>query len=256
MFNKLLFDKYPNPTLQNYKTFTNLSGDVKHKLEEKSIYLKEKESNPVITQEQFCFIIKYLKDKNSKSLKDKQSRVIIKLFLLYGFDNDRISKFKIEDYNKEKRTLTVNCEKDKDDKIRERKVILELPYSLSKEIDCCIKERESNTKLNSNLLFVTNKNNNIPNGYLSDFLEKMKNEFEKVSSITMDVNSFTPTGMQKYGILQMILEGMNQSIIMELSGQDLSIFDYCQCEANRIKGLNRNRYINSNIRSIKTFDEI
>lgn len=251
LFDELLFNKYPNSNLMKYKPFASLSGDVQRVLKSKEIELKERESNPAINTEQFKFIINFLKNFSSPSLKFKQVSIIIKLFLLYGFSHDKIANMKVEDYCFEHKTIRVDYKRN-----MKRDIFLELPYTLAKEINEYLIIREDNKKISSNLLFVTGNNTEVKNGFLSEHLSKIKDEYMKNNRYKNDKNPFTPTGLQKYAIIKMIQNGMNQSIITDFSGQEIDIYNDCQNEVNRIKELDRNRYINHMVRGICTYDEI
>ena len=54
----------------------------------------------------------------------------------------------------------------------------------------------------------------------------------------------------------MIEGGMNQSIIMDFTGQGSDIFSDCQNIVDERKHLNRNRYINHMIRGIVSYDDM
>ena len=71
-----------------------------------------------------------------------------------------------------------------------------------------------------------------------------------------DGNPYTPTGLQKYAIRKMIYAGMNQSIILEFTGQGAEILRFCQEDANQSSDFERKRYINYIIRGIDTYDLI
>ncbi len=251
LFDELLFKKYPNPNLMKYKPFTSLSNEVQANLKRKGIVLRERETNPSINIEQYKFIIEYLKNYKGSRFKSNQVSIIIKLFLLYGFSHDKVAKLKVEDYSPVQNTLKVDYER-----IMKRSIYLELPYSLSQEINEYLTLRDEKGTLTSPLLFVTENNTKIRNNFLTDVLAAIKKEYIKTTGEYLDKNQFTPTGLQKYAIVKMILNGMNQSVIMDFSKQEIDIYNDCQNEVNRIKELDRNRYINHMIRGISTYDEI
>lgn len=251
LFDELLFNKYPNPTLMKYKPFTKLSNEIQENLKKQGVELKGRETNPTIDRDQFKFIIDYLKNHKKSSIKFNQVSIMIKLFLLYGFSHDKVSKLKLEDYNANQKTLKIQYKR-----IMKRNIFIELPYSLAQEINEYLKMRNEEKKLNSNLLFVSRENTKVSNGFIADTLDKIKEEYIKINGTSSNKNQFTPTGIQKYAIIQMILNGMNQSVIMDFTGQQLDIYNDCQNEVNRIKELDRNRYINHMIRGINTYDEI
>ncbi len=251
LFEELLFDRFPNPTLMKYKPFTSLNDEVQAELSKEGILLRAREVNPAINNEQYKFIIDYLKNLNSESIKSKQVKIIIKLSLLYGFSHDKIAVMTIADYNASQKTLRIQY-----DKTTKREIYLELPYSLSQEMNEYLLHRNRKDNLKSELLFVTQNSTKIKNGFLTEVLESMKKQYTEMNSATLEKNYFTPTGLQKYAITQMIFSGINQSVIMDFTGQDEDIYRDCQNDVNRIKMLDRNRYINHMIRGIKTYDEL
>lgn len=251
LFDQLLFEKYPNPTLMKFKPFSSLSNEIQNKLAEKGISLRTKEVNPSIDGDQFDFIIQYLKDYKKTRAKSHQLNIIIKLLLLYGFSHEKIAEFKIDDYNSNQKTLKVEYER-----VVKRSIFLELPYSLAIEINEYLDIRNKMKKLNTNFLFTTERNTKITHAFLTDILDSIKKEYFKARGKKLEKNQFTPTGIQKYAIIQMILCGMNQSVISDLTGQKEDIYNDCQNEVNRLKELNRNRYVNHMIRGIPTFDLI
>lgn len=251
LFDELLFNKYHNPTLMKYKPFTSLSTEVQENLKSMGVELKKKEADPSINVEQYKFILEFLKNYKGSRIKASQVSIIIKLFLLYGFSHNKIANLKISDYSANHKTLKIEYKR-----AMKRSIFLEVPYSLAQEIDEYLTIRSRKSKLNSEFLFINENNQKIGNGFISDILKLIRDEYIKTYGENSDKNQFTPTGIQKYAIIKMILDGMNQSVIMDFTDQQLDIYNYCQNEVDRIKELDRNRYINHMIRGISTYDEI
>jgi integrase len=251
LFDELLFDRYPNPTLMKYKPFTSLSFEVQEGLNKAGVVLRAKEVNPAISKEQFEFIIQYLNNYKGTGIKSNQVKIIVKLMLLYGFSHDKIAAFKISDYNANHKTLKVRYKR-----VMNRDIRLEMPYSLAMDVDEYLSARKRFDELNSDLLFVTKNNTEITNAFTKKFLDLIKDEYIKIDGGNFYKNQFTPTGLQKYAVIQMILNGMNQSVIMDFTGQEENIYNDCQNEVNRIKELDRNRYVNHMLRGIDTYDKI
>lgn len=61
-------------------------------------------------------------------------------------------------------------------------------------------------------------------------------------------------GIRKYVITEMIRKGINQSFIMKLTGVGLTIFEDCQNTVNKERHVEANRYIDSKMRDMITFD--
>lgn len=110
-------------------------------------------------------------------------------------------------------------------------------------------------KVKSQYFFITTTGKKIDSSFLSTFLGKVKHDYY-INTESESPNPFTPTGLQKYAIVQMIEAGMNQSIIMDFTGQLDDIFNDCQKIVNDRKQLNRNRYVNHMVRGIATYDMI
>lgn len=72
IFEELLFEKYLNPTLLKCKPFTQLSEEVHQKLLKYGIKLKPREVYPAINQEQFDYIIDFLKHPKISGAKQKK----------------------------------------------------------------------------------------------------------------------------------------------------------------------------------------
>lgn len=248
LFNELLFEKYPNPNIQRLYPFTGLVEDICARLNEHGIMLGDSESYPSVSQEQFNHILWYLKSHQPKTIKNKQEHILIKLYLLYGLSPDKVGNLELKSYSPERKTLTIPCSIRKD-----LHVNVELPYTLSIEISNYISELLSSSFTS---LFKTKTNKNIDSSFLSYTLNKIKVSYYKNKIIDNVLNPFTPTGLQKYAIIKMIEAGMNQSIIMDFTGQSQDIFNDCQSFMDELNQLNRNRYINHMIRGIETYDQI
>lgn len=249
-FDETVFLSYHNSTLSRLRPFTSLSNEVEVELKKLSIRLREREAFPHLNDEQAAFLTECLKEYRVNRLKSHQVKIIIKLLMLYGFSFDKIAPLNLEDYSPVKRTLKIKYKRTID-----RNVFLELPYPLASELESYLKVRKENNKIDSDLLFITENNSAIKNDLTLNFLNQVKIKYEEFSAESiLGKNPFTPTGIEKYAIIRMILAGMNQSVIMELTGQKDDIFNYCQNKVNEIKMLDRNRYINHMIRGIVTYD--
>lgn len=251
-FDETVFDIYSNTTLARLKPFASLADEVEIELTKMNVQLKNREAYPPINDLQFEFINSFIKQYETNRLRSYEAKVITKLLLLYGLSFDRISIMKLSDYDSLRRTLRVNYLR-----TVERYIYLELPYSLAKDFDDYLNVRNQDEMLNSELLFITETNNAITNSVTQDLLNTIKNNYEDyIGAAILGKNPFTQTGLQKYAIINMILEGMNQSVIIDLTGHGEQIFNDCQNIVDESKKLDRNRYINHMVRGIKTFDLI
>jgi hypothetical protein len=248
-FKKVVLKKYSNRYIPSLHPFIQFEEIVNIKLKEKNIVLLEKESNPPADKEHVFFILKHFEKMETKSLMQLQTSIIIKLYLLYGFSSDVLAKQMLDDYIEPQHLLCIKNQADS-----RGDIILELPYILKREFTKLISIRVSDPSLDSELLFVNTKNKTFTPSQVHAELKKIKCEFEERNKIEFDKNPFTPTGLQKYAIINMILIGMNESMIGELTGQKEEIMFDCQLVVNESRMINRNRYINHMVRGIETYD--
>ena len=252
LFEVEINNKYYNQNLENMRPFTKLYSEIEQNLISDGILLKEKEPYPAINRDQFMFIIEQI-DYIGEKFSEIQKKIIIKLLLLYGFKPERIIDFDLDDFKINERILNVKYNENPD-----RYIKLELSNSIYDDLVKHSKLR-ANIKGDNNL-FVTTKGNKIAHSYLKHYLDNIRNKyFEKYpyeKAEDEENNQFTFTGLAKYSVVNMILNGMNQSIIMDLTGFEDDVFGYCQEQVNSLKAISKDRYINSNIRGIETYDLI
>lgn len=250
-FEETIYKDFPNHNLITLRPFTSLSHEVDDALLELGVKLNDRIKFPSISEDQYRFILEYLNNETDKSFKTKQIHIIIKLFLLYGFSFDRIIKLRKSNYYIEERVLEIEYQESP-----KRTLLLEVPAKLHNEIMDYLHLIESRNIRNESL-FVNTKGKSIKHDFPTDYFLKIReaylvnNEHEREST-----NPFTPTGLAKFAIIRLILEGVNQSVITDLTGFQSDVFSDCQDKVNEIMELNRNRYINHKIRGIITYDEI
>jgi integrase len=250
-FDSHINEKYPNQNLIALRPFNNLSSDIETYLLEKGIKLEERTSFPPIDENQYLFILNYIKAETKKSPKNEEVSIILKLLLLYGFSFDKIISLEREDYCFDTRTLEVKYMENP-----KRCLKLELPDALNKDISSYVNSRDKKTCKSRNL-FVTREGNKITQSFPADFLNKVRKEYYLENNLENNLkNPFTNTGLAKYAVINMILNGVNQSVIYDLTGFKEDMYKDCQNKVNELKRLNRDRYINHMIRGISTYDEI
>jgi len=248
----LILTRYNNQNVRNLVPFAGLNNSINETLISRGIHLLEKETYPPIDENQYLYVIDYLKTPSGKRLRAYQAPIIIKLMLLYGFSHDRIADLKTSNYDIDRNILKVANPKD----IR-HEFNLELPYSLKFDFEKLFKFRLTKPKLNAKYLFINENNNKIVNGFVKPLLDDIRDKFENDNEVIFDErNPFTATGLQKYAIIKMIDGGVNQAIISEFTGQEKDILEDCQLKVNEDNINGRNRYINHKIRGIKTYDEL
>ena len=115
----------------------------------------------------------------------------------------------------------------------------------------------SESEHKSEYMFITRTGKQITYSFPTEYLDNIKEGYysHNKSEINLD-NPFTPTGFAKYAVINMILNGVNQSVISDLTGFMTGMYSDCQDIVNEMKLTNRNRYINHMIRGISTHDEI
>ncbi|TVX94124.1 site-specific integrase [Paenibacillus agilis] len=250
-FDETLFNLYPNQNLVSIRPFTSLSKEIEKILIERKVELEERQTFPSINDEQYRFILSFINNDLEGSFKTKQVQIIIKLILLYGLSPERIIKLKKGSYLMDERQLEVIYSENP-----RRSLVLEIPFKLHKEIEAYLDEL-STKKLSCDNFFVNREDKSIKHNYPNSYLKEIKKEyFAKHPIEEGNKNSFTPTGLAKFAIIRMILNGVNPSVISDLTGYMSDVLTDCQNKVNEMKGLNRNRYINHMIRGIQTYEEI
>lgn len=248
-FSETIFDKYPNQNLIAMRPFTTLGTDVEQALFDQRISLEERQTFSAINDEQYKFILDYINEDHKASPKDKQIHIIIKLILLYGFSPERIINMKRSNYYHDERILEITYSE-----YPHRSLKLDIPYKMHREINEYLNKTE---QAKHDSFFVNRNGKPIKHNFPTDYLKTLKEKYFFLYSNEDEVrNSFTPTGLAKYAITKMILNGINPSVISDLTGYMNDVISDCQDNVNEMKALNRNRYINHMIRGIQTYEEI
>lgn len=251
LFDETLFNLYPNQNLVSIRPFTSLSNEIEKILLDRKVELEERQTFPSINDEQYRFILSFINKDSEGSFKTKQVQIIIKLILLYGLSPDRIIKLKRDNYLIDERQLVVIYSENP-----RRTLKLDIPFKVHKEIELYLNEL-STKNLSCDNFFVNMKDRPIKHNFPNDYLKEIKKEYFTINPIAEgDRNPFTPTGLAKFAIIRMILNGVNSSVISDLTGYMFDVLSDCQNIVNEMKELKRNRYINHMIRGIQTYEEI
>ena len=173
-----------------------------------------------------------------KSSQDERGRyenigavLVIKLGILTGVTYRKIRETLYKDVNVRYGTIKIS------------NMQIHLPHKMIDELEeyLGIRERMINTK--SEYLFVTLEGKQIS--------DKTKD----ISSILMSaIGRRSFTGIIKYGIINLIKKGVNQSIICKFTGVKDTVYDDCQQQVNDEMIKASSRYLDAKIRSIETFD--
>lgn len=237
----MLPNGYDNSNLSNIQPFSKLKNEASKFIKNKK--LRSKQSIQPITDYDFDVIINYLQSIEQPTIIQKQISIIFKLLMLYGFKFERLIKLEKKSFNNIKRTLQFVNEYDSE-------ISLELPALLALEIHKYLNDAECNT---SNYMFMTNGNKLIKAGFLTNHFNTIK----KLHKNKITANSYTSTGLAKYAIIKMLEAKMNVPVIKIITGMDDDIVNDCARIYYKIDETDTiNRYINSTIRTIKSYDAI
>ncbi|WP_136479622.1 tyrosine-type recombinase/integrase [Acetivibrio thermocellus] len=241
-----------NIALTRLLPFKNLAQLIIDELESEGKYLDPPEEDPPINDDEFIFIVEYLNAMELKSFITAEYCVMVKILLFLGLKYSRLTSLKLTDFDADNNTLKVMYDEKND-----RHYTVHLPNKLSKQLKHYINLRNEK-RFNSQLLFVNRKGNVPDNGFLNYFLNKIRKSYIENRLLDEeylnDKNHFTPTGLIKYAIIQMIRRGINQSVIIDFTGNQEDIYRNCQNEVNEEKLESRNRYLDSKLRGIDSFD--
>lgn len=256
-----------------------LKKDIKKKLlTDKEIELLPKEKDPSIIKEEFEFIVDWCDNKisldisnsNKDGFKLLRDIVSIKLVLFTGMSFDKLVKLSVNCFDREYKLFSTEYISDESAE-EEFKYCVHLPRNLSKQLDSYIRLRNKASKEksidDSGYLFVKDTCERILNTEKSDihkllkciekdYMSSIKNLSQEKDSAKGKRSSFTPTGIAKYCIIEMIKKGINQSIIQDFTGYGDIVYNDCQQNVNATQKENKNRYIDSKLRSLEMFDKL
>lgn len=231
---------YENQNLFYLGNFAKLKNDVRSYIKEKKIL--EKDVFPPISDIDFVDICKYFNENTNPTNVQRQISIIFKLIMLYGLKLERIRNMEKGHFDSRQRLLTLFIED-------ERKIILELPYSLSLEIESYLNSPKCNESI---YMFLRGKDK-----IASDFFAHTFLKIKKYKNDNSLINKFTTTGLAKYAIIKMLEAGMNVPVIKIVSGMDDDVINDCTKKVYELdKFIKLNRYINSKIRAIDVYDEM
>lgn len=241
-----------NISLTRLLPFKNLAQIIIDELEIEGKHLDPPQEDPPINDDEFMFIIDYLNTMHLKNFVLLEYCIIIKLLLLLGLKYNRLKCLDLDDFSEDNNSLKVIY-----DKKSKRYYTIHLPNKLSAQLKK-LKNLRKEQNFSSTSLFVNREGKVTNNNFLTDFLNKIRENYISENSFDDDYindkNHFTPTGLIKYAIIQMIKRGINQSVIIEFTGNQSYIYTDCQNEVNQQKFETRNRYLDSKLRGIESFD--
>lgn len=233
---------YDNNNLFKIYPFAKLKSDVIDFITNKELI--EKQVNPPIEYYDFEKICQYFNSIKKPSIVEREISIISKLFMLYGFKLERIRDLKKGNFDFGTRLLTVKIK----DNIN---ISLELPLSLTLEIENYLLCAECRNKNDNTPMFLNTNNEKIDPGFFSHHYGNLKKLDDS------KLNKFTTTGLGKYGIIKMLEAGVNVPVIKIITGMEDDVISDC---TKIVYGLDNfthiNRYINSRVRAVETYDEL
>lgn len=229
----------------------DLYPDIRTRLENKGYILLESEQFPAIQKEEYNFICEYYRKQFPLQDRQLQVWIILQLSFLYGLSFSTIRNLRTKDIDSDTRSLKVL------NKTKDETIILELPYSIYKNIETHI----HNCSLKSNDLFFFTRNftndkkesKTITSSFLAEDFNSIKEQY--ISQLKHDEfvgNRFTHYGVIKYAIANLLECNMNIPAIVNLTNRDIKFILSCKPEKT-LKSHEQSNYINSKIRSIETF---
>lgn len=166
---------------------------------------------------------------DEKDFNRMSAAIGLKLMIFCGTKYEVLMGIKKEDFSSVKRKIIINTYE------------LHLPDNLAMQLTEYEKYRNK-IKGNSELLFVRYDG------------EELQKETWQIAQIIKKIDRTDTLGIIKYAVIQMIRSGINQNFIMNLTAIGTRVYDYCQNIVNQEKVTDRNRYIDSKIRSLEMFD--
>lgn len=237
-YNRIIFNRYPMCNLLRFRdNFQEFRNDI---IDRCNKDLKDSEAHKHLSKADYKIVMNYLNYQDRDTYKEKVNKVIFKLILLYGFKIGIISNIKKSDFSTDRNTIVIRNDNEP--------IILELPYSIAKEINYI----NNQNALKSDYLFLTEDGQIITSAYVDDELKNISRKINVNAN-----NKFTTTSFSKYAVIEMFVKGMNPLIISQISGMKDVNLKYCQYEANKRLNdeFNVNRYVNSKLRGISTYDD-
>lgn len=240
-----------NRHFDNKEDFNFLKNHIDNEINK--LGLKEEQSREIISDEMFEVVLKScdraLNDYDLELMLAKASIVfnnpikmyvsalITKLVLFAGLKNNILVSLTVDDYDSELNILRVNDFE------------LHLPNNFSKQMKQYLTLRagvinKSNSEASS--LFITKDGSNIGN--------LTSNNFHILTKIE---GNLTADGVAKYAIIQMLKEGIDTSVVKQVTGYGDTTIAHCLESFREISGENaRNRLLNSKLRNLYAFDKM
>ena len=228
--------KTENPDSYRYKMMNQILNDsrLEARDEKEELSLQEVEILVAECDQKILEIIQQDRVLNYKiypsQYNDLMSSIIIKLILLTGIPYRTVRNISLGKINIIHNTIDIN------------NYSIHLPNNLSEQLTYFLKIRGTVHNNLDDALFVKANGKKLADG--TGII---------VTTLKEYINRSDLTGIVKYAVIQMILNGVNQSILINFTKVGDQIYKYCQEKVSNENTLS-SRYIDAKLRSIDTFD--
>lgn len=231
-FKAVIFPEWPSCPLSVVGNFQEYRDNILNK-SNKSLIPYEPRKH--LDDDGYENLLKYLKGLSDDSLRNRMAKAVIPLILLYGFKLGTIAEMKRECFDEIRRTIVIQVEKEK--------IRLELPYQIYVNV-----KRIYDEKIDGTLLFAVAENQRPSSDHFDTIIKNFNKMQDKGEKITLD-------GLAKYAVINMFSKGMDPIVIRQVTGMRDVVLNYCQYEAWKKRKQEPRSYVNSQFRSIDTYDD-
>lgn len=167
---------------------------------------------------------------NKTTYNNIMSAVALKLIVFTGIKFNILNTIRIGDLNISHNTICIN------------NFTIHLPDNLADQFENFLSIRKSILS-ESDVLFIK---------YEGDILGRSCSILSE--RLQQYIGRQDTTGITKFGVIEMIKKGVNQSILQEFTGVGMDIFKDCQRQVNGEKNKYGSRYLDSKLRSLEIND--
>lgn len=197
---------WDNATLEKSLPFSKLSKEVVMRSDKKP---SEITPIPPLTREEFENVRKYLSSYVCNTPLKHQFYIVCNLFLYLGFKLERIASFRREDYIPERGILVVHCKNDMD-------IPVELPNSLNNHLSQYCR---TVSYQKSDLLFQGATGKPLSSQFFYTASKPFRQRYSG--------RSYSLTGFAKYGVVQLLDNGLEPYFVQLITGMDDIIMKDC-----------------------------
>lgn len=201
-----------NPTLEKSLPFSTQTDEVKRRLKQ----LPEKNAPiPPVSDYQYEKVSEYLNDEFiiKNSLAKQQFYLICNLFLFLGFKFERLTDFRISDYLRDERSLSIRCEGGVTVKVR-------LPNPIVEHFESYLRGRDGRSY---DYLFADTKGKRITPSFLEPHFKPLRKRHAQEEA----PKNYNATGFAKFGVINLLRAGLEPYFVQMITGMDQIIMDDC-----------------------------